>query len=137
MRPRALNKFVRDMIGDDYTRVANSSVIYGDRIGRLVRKDYRAAIRRRLKPGEVQALLGAGRRIAWPILNRKRFEEQSIRTWARQSASRGITLVLGQQEASRTLLGFYLPKTADFGRAMIWARWDSETSRYPGCDLRP
>ncbi|HTR61518.1 MAG TPA: hypothetical protein VMH37_07415 [Candidatus Binataceae bacterium] len=120
MRSSTLNNFVREMIGDDTTMVANSSAIYADRIGRLIRSDYRAVLRRLLKPTEVRDLIAAGRRIAWPLLNRARFNEGSIRSWTRHSASRGITLVLGQQEASKTLLGFYLPKTAEFGRPLIW-----------------
>ena len=120
MRSSALNNFVREMIGDDRTRVAKSSAIYADRIERLIRSDYRAVLRRLIEPAEVRELLSAGRRIAWPLLNRKRLDEGSIRTWTTRSESRGITLVLGQQEASKTLLGFYLPKAAGLGRPLIW-----------------
>ena len=120
MRATALNNFVREMIGDDQARVAESSALYADRIGKLIRSDYRTVIRRLLKPAEVRKLIVAGRRIAWPLLNRRRLDEGSIRTWTRRASSRGITLVLSEQEAASTLLGFYLPKTAEFGRPLIW-----------------
>ena len=120
MRAAALNNFVRAMIGNDHDRVAESSALYADRIGKLIRSDYRTVLRNLLKPAEVRELIAAGRRIAWPLLNRRSLDEGSIRTWTRRASNRGITLVLGQQEASNTLFGFYLPKTPEFGRPLIW-----------------
>ena len=120
MRAAALNNFVREMIGDKEHAVADSSAIYADRIGRLIESDYRAVVRRFLKPEDVLGLISAGRRIAWPLLNRKRLEEGPIRGWSRNSARRGITLVVGEQEPSGSLLGFYLPEAKGLERPLIW-----------------
>jgi len=94
--------------------------MYADRIDRLIEADYRAALRRFFLPEDLKKLVSGGQRIWWRLLNLEPAEEAPLETLVKRCQDRGITLVLGRQEASNTLLGFYLPKTAGFRRPLIW-----------------
>jgi hypothetical protein len=90
------------------------------KIGKLIDTDYRRMLRRFFDRSEMQELISAGKRIAWPKLNRKAADRPSLGALKKRSAALGIEMVLGKTELSKEVLGFYLPKTPQLLKPLIW-----------------
>lgn len=119
MRATALDGFIRQTIQDNPVTTVASSAEFAERIRNMLRSDYRAVLRRFFVRDEVRELIAAGER-SWPRLNRQPLRDGSLRSYVKQSAARGITMVLGREQSAKTLLGFYLPKTPGLPKPLIW-----------------
>jgi uncharacterized protein DUF955 len=120
MRATTLDGFIRQTIADNNAVAVPPSAVFAGRIQRFIKCDYRAALHRLFVRSEVQDLVATGERIAWPRLNRKQLRGGPPQRYAAWSAERNVTTILGRQEDSETLLGFYMPKALGLETPLIW-----------------
>jgi hypothetical protein len=122
MRASALDSFIRKTVEDNKPEIEDPAAArdFAHRMEKLLRLDYRAALRRLFLRREVRDLIAAGARIAWPLLNQEPLPYGTLRSYVKRSAERGITLILSNESSAKSVLGFYLPRTLGLSRPMIW-----------------
>jgi hypothetical protein len=90
------------------------------KIRKVADTDYRRMLRRFFDVSEVQQLITAGKRIAWPRLNKKAAIHPTVGALKKRSEELGIEMVVGEAELSKEVLGFYLPETSRLLKPLIW-----------------
>lgn len=120
MRATTLGHFVQRTIENTETDGRKPSAALAYKFRKLIHTDYRKMVRRFFDRSEMQELISAGKRIAWPRLNKVAAPPTPVSQLKKYSAALGIELVVGRAKLSKEVYGFYLPKTSRVPKPLIW-----------------